>query len=255
MDDVVDAFAEETAQLDEFLSALTPEQWLHASGCAGWSVGDVVLHLAQTEEAVVSTFEIGNAGRPFADHVADAAARIGGAVDGLAEAAVEAERVDDPAAVLDRWRAAHAASIALLRAADPHERVNWIAVPLSARTLAATRLSEHWIHSMDIREPLGEPAADTDRLRFIARLAWRTLPYAFGREGEDAPAVALRLTAPSGASWVFGGDDADDAEVVITGPAGDWCRVAARRVAPAATALETQGDRAARVLELVRTYA
>jgi uncharacterized protein (TIGR03084 family) len=252
MDDVLDAFAAETAQLDAYLSALPRARWKDASECPGWSVGDVVLHLAQTEEAVVSTFEVGSAARPFAAQVSDAAARIGGAVDGLAEAAVEAERTDDPAALLARWRSAHAASIALLRAADPHERVNWIAVPLSAQTLTATRLSEHWIHSMDIREALGDPAPDTDRLRFIARLAWRTLPYAFGREGEDAPTVALRLTSPSDAPWDFGDDDAD---ITITGPAGDWCRVAARRITPDAAALATSGDRAGRVLELVRTYA
>src|SRR5207253_7589378 len=129
-------------------------------------------------------------------------------------------------------------------------RLNWIAVPLSAHTLTATRLSEHWIHSMDIREPLGEPAADTERLRFIARLAWRTLPYAFGRAGEDAPTVALRLTSPSGAPWSFGDDGA---EVTITGPAGDWCRIAARRLTPGESSLHVEGDAAMRVLDLVRT--
>jgi uncharacterized protein (TIGR03084 family) len=252
MDDVVDAFAAETAQLDAYLAALPAEQWQHASACPGWSVGDVVLHLAQTEEAVANTFAAGMAEPSSTEQVVDAAARIGGAVDRLAEAGVAAERTDDPAALLHRWRAAHAASIALLRAADPHDRVNWVTVPLATRTLTATRLSEHWIHSMDIREPLGDAAPDTDRLRFIARLAWRTLPYAFGREDEDTPSVALRLTGPSGTSWDFGDDGAD---VTITGPAGDWCRVAARRIPSDATALDTTGDRAARVLELVRTYA
>src|SRR6266516_4875846 len=107
MDDVVDAFEQEGQVLDGFLSSMDDEQWQHPSLCDGWSVADVVLHLAQTEESVVGTFEDGHAGRPFAEHVSDAAAGIGGAVDALAEAAVVAERPDDPADALVRWRAAH----------------------------------------------------------------------------------------------------------------------------------------------------
>ncbi|MBI2705882.1 MAG: maleylpyruvate isomerase family mycothiol-dependent enzyme [Actinobacteria bacterium] len=252
MDDVVEAFEEEGAALDVFLSSLDGEQWQHPSSCEGWSVADVVLHLAQTEESVVATFEEGGAGRPFAKHVAEAASAIGGTVDALADAAVVAERPDDPLEALERWRVAHRRGLEGFKNAGPSDRLNWIAVPLSARTLVTTRLSEHWIHSMDIREPLGDPVPDTDRLRFIARLAWRTLPYAFGRVGEDAPSVALRLAGPNGDVWSFGDDDA---EVTITGPAGDWCRLAARRMTPPESTSVTAGDRADRVLELVRTYA
>jgi hypothetical protein len=103
---------------------------------------------------------------------------------------------------------------------------------------------------MDIREPLGDPAPDTDRLRFIARLAWRTLPYAF--EGDEAPTVALRLTGPSGEAWSFGDDDST---VTVEGAAGEWCRVAARRLRPDDTSLRAEGPGAERVLEVVRTYA
>jgi len=254
MDDVIGAFAAETAELEAFLRGLDDRQWMHRSACAGWTVADVVLHLAQTEEAVVGTFEHGDSGAPFRPYLRDAAAELaGGAVDSLAEAAVTAERPDDPSAALDRWSTAHRRSISLLRSADPSDRIGWIAVPLSVRTLTATRLSEHWIHGLDIREPLGSPAQDTDRLRFIARLAWRTLPYAFGQVGEDAPSVALRLVGPSGDEWTFG--DLDEADVVVSGSAGDWCRVAARRLAPTDAALAASGPGADRVLDLVRTYA
>jgi uncharacterized protein (TIGR03084 family) len=252
VDDVLAAFSEETAALDAFLIGLRDDEWRHPSACPGWSVSDVVLHLAQSEEGVIASFDHGNAGlplEPYFDQI-DPDTSAGGAVDGIVEAAVRAERTDDPADVLDRWRTAHAGVIERLRSADPSERLNWISVPLSARTLAATRLSEHWIHSMDIREPLGDPAPDTDRLRFIARLAWRTLPYAF--EGDDAPTVALRLTGPSGDAWEFG---EDDAMVTVAGDAGEWCRLAARRLRPEQTTLRAEGPGAERVLAVVRTYA
>ncbi len=42
----------------------------------------------------------------------------------------------------------------------------------------------------------------------VARLAWRTVPYAFARSGRDAPGpVAFELRAPSGEDWEFVPDD------------------------------------------------
>jgi hypothetical protein len=42
---------------------------------------------------------------------------------------------------------------------------------------------------------------------------------------------------------------------VISGPAGAFCRVAARRLAPAEAGLTTRGTDAALALGLLRTYA
>jgi len=252
VEEVLAAFAAETAGLDSFLAGLSADDWLHPSACDGWSTSDVVLHLAQSEEGVIATFDHGDASLPLIPYADEAGAGGDGAVDAIVDAAVMAERPDDPAAALDRWRVAHAGVMERFRKADGSDRLSWISVPLSAHTLAATRLSEHWIHGMDIREPLGEPAPDSDRLRFIARLAWRTLPYAFAFADEEAPPVALRLVGPSGDAWVFGDDDAT---VTVTGPAGDWCRLAARRLRPHETSLVAEGPDAKRVLELARTYA
>jgi uncharacterized protein (TIGR03084 family) len=251
MRDAVAAYVDESRALEAFLADLTDAQWRHPSGCAGWTVADVVLHLAQSEESVVAAVDDGDSGRPFAPYLARARAAGGGAVDALMAAAVEAERPADPRSAFERWRTANRGATARLAQADPSARVPWVAVPLAVRTLAATRLSEHWIHSLDIREPLGDPVADTDRLWHVARLAWRTLPYAFAEVGESVPDVRLVLTGPSGDEWFFG----DDAPVTVTGPAGQWCRVAARRLRPADTTLDARGPGASRVLQLVRTYA
>jgi uncharacterized protein (TIGR03084 family) len=283
--DPIGALDAEAEELDHFLSTLTGEDWCQPSACAGWSVSDVVLHLAQSEEGVIAAFDVGDAGTPYAPYVDGVLARavagdvVGdGAVDAIVAAAVTAERPADPARVLERWRAAHAGVVARLRAADPSQRVPWISVPLSARTLASTRLAEHWIHGMDVREPLGHPARDTERLWLIARLAWRTLPYAFAGVGETAPVVALHLDAPGGGRWDFDpdpsemasrdpdgvvagsdaagrGDDGSAVKATITGSAGAWCRLAARRKRPAEVALHASGPGGRRVLELVRTYA
>jgi hypothetical protein len=94
---------------------------------------------------------------------------------------------------------------------------------------------------------------DTARLRHIAWLAHRTLPYAFVRAGEQPPKVFCALTAPGGAAtWRFGSPDADSA---ITGPAGAFCRVAAQRLTPAQSGLLATGPHGATALGLLRTYA
>ena len=59
-------------------------------------------------------------------------------------------------------------------------------------TLATTRLAEHWAHGLDIAGPAGAEWPDTDRLRHIAWLAHRTLPYAFGLAGQPPVPGALR---------------------------------------------------------------
>ncbi len=62
----------------------------------------------------------------------------------------------------------------------------------------------------------------------------------------------LRLTAPDGATWSYGPPDADS---TITGPAGDFCRVGARRLAPEQTGLVTTGPHADAALRVLRNYA
>jgi len=143
---------------------------------------------------------------------------------------------------------------AALAGSDPHQRVTWVAGTLTTRTLAATRLAECWIHTGDVAGALGVEQVPTDRLEPVARLAWRTLPYAFAQGGRELSGpVEFDLRAPSGARWRFVPDG--DALTRIEGPGADLCLVAARRVAPSQTALRGTGPDAEAVLDLVRTYA
>jgi uncharacterized damage-inducible protein DinB len=54
-DAVFDDLEAEHDGLDTILSGLSDQAWLTESGAAGWTIADVVLHLAQTEEAVTAT--------------------------------------------------------------------------------------------------------------------------------------------------------------------------------------------------------
>ena len=106
----------------------------------------------------------------------------------------------------------------------------------------------------DIAGPLGISYPDGERLWHIARLAHRTIPYAFMRAGAEPPgAVYMELNGPSGEAWTFG---ETSAPIRITGDAGELCRIAARRLPPAeASSVTASGERADEVLDLIRTYA
>ncbi|WP_243711363.1 maleylpyruvate isomerase family mycothiol-dependent enzyme [Actinomadura sp. KC216] len=244
MVDVFDDLAAEYRQFDAMLASLNPEQWARPSGAEGWSVSDVVLHLAQTEEVIVDP-SIGE-GTAFLSPDAEKT------VDGVADAMVAAERGAPPAGLLARWRKAAHATPEILRAHPPGTRLSWVRTSLSPRTLATTRLAEHWAHAQDIAVPLGVPYPDTARIRHVAWLAHRTLPYAFALDGLPDVPVYCDLAAPDGTRWTFG-DPA--APTRITGPAADFCRVGARRLAPEETALAAEGPHAADALRVVRNYA
>ena len=249
-DDPALALVHQQAELVSLLEGLAPGDWHRPSPCEGWDVADVVLHLAQTNEMAVGSL------RGHLDRVLeDLTAGVGPAasVDDGAAAMVARDRGAGPAAAHCRLLA----SIEALRAAASfpciHARVAWVAGELAARTLVTTRLAETWIHTGDIAAAVDVELAPTDRIVHIARLAWRTLPYAFAQDGGAlAGPVAFDLGAPSGETWAF---VEGEPTTTIVGPAIELCAVAARRVDPASTALVAKGPDGADVLRLVRTYA
>jgi uncharacterized protein (TIGR03084 family) len=156
--------------------------------------------------------------------------------------------------VHERWSSSVDTLMSAFEHHDMSTRVRWVAGELSLRTLVTTRLAETWIHATDIAAAVGKELQATSRLQLIARLAWRTLPYAFASAGRELTGpVAFRLHGPDGAAWDFLPDE--HAVTTITGPAADLCAVAARRAEPSRTQLSGRGPDLAAVLRLVRTYA
>jgi uncharacterized protein (TIGR03084 family) len=239
---IFDDLEAEQDRLEDILSGLGAAQWTAPSGAAGWTVSDVVLHLAQSEEAVLAS-------------ASGASLRVqpgsGATLDEVMDQLVQAERAT-PSLIFQRWREARRSAVRALRAADPGEPLSWAEAPLKPATLATTRLAEHWAHGLDITGPLGIAFGDTERLRHVAWLAHRSLPYAFILAGEEPHAVLCDLTAPDGAAWRYGPADAGS---VISGPSGAFCRVAAQRLAPAESGLAATGPHGLAALRFLRTYA
>jgi uncharacterized protein (TIGR03084 family) len=241
---VFDDLEEEDERLEAILTDLHEGSWISPSAAPGWTILDVVLHLVQTDEAVVQTLagttspELWASGRP-------------GTLDEVMDRAVRAESA--PAKVVfDRWRAARRAAMVALREADPTRAVPWAAAPLAPKTLATTRLAEHWAHGLDITGPLGVPFKDTARLQHIAWLGHRSLPYALSLIGDEPHVVFCELSGPDGDIWTFGPPDAGSA---IRGRAGEFCRVGAQRLAREASNLKAEGPHGAVALRALRNYA
>lgn len=251
MDDPVSALAQQQDVLSGILTDLDGDGWHRPTRCEGWDVADVVLHLAQTNEMAI--------GSAKGDYDGVLSRLTGGlqpaaSVDDGAAMMVDRDRGGGAAAVLARWSSSAREFVTLLAAEDLSNRVQWVAGYLSLRTLATTRLAETWIHTGDVAEALGMTLPASDRLRLIARLAWRTLPYAFTSAGMTLSGpVAFRLTGPDGSAWDYIPED--PAATTIFGPAADLCQVAARRVKAGVTELQGEGPDADAVLDLVRTYA
>jgi uncharacterized protein (TIGR03084 family) len=241
--EIFDDLEAEQDALETVLAGLSDDAWRAESAAPGWTVADTVLHLAQSEEAVVAT--TGGRGDLLTW------GQYGDSVDGAMAALVEAQRAE-PAEIFQRWRAARRAAVAGLRQADPAQPVRWVAAELKPRTLATTRLAEHWAHALDIVGPLGIDYPDTARLRHIAWLGHSTLPYAFALAGQEPHDVHCVLTGPDGTIWRYGPADADSS---ITGSAGAFCRVGAQRLAPDQSGLVTDGPYGRAALGVLRNYA
>lgn len=250
MDDVVAALRAQQAELAGYVADLDGDGLLRPSRCPGWTVADVLLHLAQTNEMAVASVD-GRLGS-FVEQATDGLAPVG-SIDEWAGALVDLQR-SGPEADRDRWSASAEAQAEAFAGCDPTARVEWVAGQLAARTLATTRLTETWIHTVDVAAAFGPPPAPTDRLWHTARLVWRTVPYALGQAGIAAAGpVAFALAAPDGSTWSFGTDD--DPATVVTGSAAELCEVAGQRARAADTGLTGTGPDAEAVLRLMRTFA
>lgn len=251
MTDIFDDLRAEYEQLDGVLTGLTADQWARRSAAAGWTVADVVLHLAQSEELAAASIA-GDADLLAGDRAGERAEDRAGKVDDWADTLVAAQRDITPNDLMARWRAAALPLPAALRTVPKGTRLQWITNRISPAALATTRLAEHWTHAHDITDALDIPYPDTARLRHIAWLGHRTLPYAFAVENIEGGPVYCELTAPDGQTWQFGDPAAPS---TITGSAAEFCRVGARRLAPEDTSLKATGPYGPQALAVLRNYA
>lgn len=246
LEEVVRDFAEEAAALDAVLADLDEQTWFAPTPAEGWDVRDTVSHLADTDDIAHDCAT----GGPR-DLMAEALALGGG--DAFTHAQVLKGRDRPPSEVLDWWRNSNARLVKALEGCQPDVRIPWGPNRITAVSFTTARVMETWAHGLDIHAAAGREPRDTDRLRHVAFLGLRALPYAFSQAGVEGPGpIHLELTSPSGEHWTFG---VEGAPTVIRGTASDWCRVATQRDRGDERArLEAEGPDAEAILAHAQAY-
>ncbi len=152
------------------------------------------------------------------------------------------------------WAEAFAAEVALLRAQPAGERIAWFGPPMSAASFATARLMEHWAHGQDVLDAVGLVRPATDRLHHVAHLGVITRGWSYTVRGRVAPEAPVRveLAAPSGGTWTWGPEDAED---VVRGDAEDFCLVVTQRRHRQDTGIETVGPLAAEWMSIAQCFA
>lgn len=246
LDEVLADVTAEGDDLDHLVSDLTEAQWALPTPAPGWAIAHQIAHLASTDGMVTLA-------------AADPAEferrlrRAGESFEAVIEASLAEQLSGSPQELLARWRTQRAAAHDALAAVPPGQKVPWLVTPMSAASLATTRLMELFAHGQDVADALGVARQPTDRIRHLARFGVRTRDFSFMARGLTPPAGEFRvsLTAPAGGQWEFGPDDATQR---VGGPAVDFCLLVTRRRHRDDLALTATGPDANRWLDIAQAY-
>ena len=248
---LVDLAAEQAA-LDDVVAILTAAAWEAATPAEAWAIRDQIWHLTYFDgQAVRAATDPEGFAAGLGEIMADPAAW---------EARIVVEGRQLPAGdLLVAWREGRAALLEAFGDLDPKSRLPWYGPPMSAMSFATARLMETWAHGQDVVDgcaaagwPAERPA--TDRLRHIAHLGVRTRRFSYAVRGRSAPETDVRveLLAPSGETWTWGTEGAEDR---VVGSALDFCLLVTQRRHVSDTGLEICGASATDWMSIAQCFA
>jgi uncharacterized protein (TIGR03084 family) len=248
--ELVADLAAETADVRALVSSLDETGWRTPTPAAGWAIGDQISHLAFFDDATVTAATDPDR---FAADLA-AAAQAGRLTPDDVAARY---RALDGVALLTWFDGARGKLIDIFGGLDPARRLPWFGPPMSATSAITARIMETWAHGQDIADALGAVRPPTDRLRHVAHIGIRALPYSFAINGLPIPAdpVRVELTGPAddqSAPWTWGPADAANR---VTGPALEFCLLVTQRRHRTDTSLIADGAVADRWLDIAQAFA
>ena len=245
MPDAVAMLGEEQDDLRRVLEGIADEQWLTPTPAHGWDVRDQVSHLADTEEIAFDTMTGGR--RQLNDEALSFPSP-----EAFTESGCQKGRKMRGRDVLEWWVKGAVKTREELARKDPKDRVPW-GLGMSARSFVSARLMETWAHGLDCRAAVGAEPNVTPRLKDVAFLIVRAMPYAFRVAQREPPPGEVRVDLTfEGETWTYGPEDADSR---ITGEAQEFCRVGVQRMKRAdATTLKAEGELADAFLDVARAF-
>lgn len=252
MGELLGDLAAETADLRFLVADLDEPGWRTPTPAIGWTIGDQISHLAFFDDAAVTSAT--DADR-FRAELAGPAMTGGLSTDDIA-----ARHRDLTGADLLAWfDQARGRLIETFSGLDPAERLPWFGPPMSAASSVTARIMETWAHGQDVADALGVTREPSDRLRHIAHIGVRALPFSFFVHGLTPPdqPVRVELTPPdtppnSPPAWTWGPADAPD---LVSGPALDFCLLVTQRRHRDDTAIQARGEVADQWLGIAQAFA
>jgi uncharacterized protein (TIGR03084 family) len=240
--ELCDDLAAERDDLAALLQPLAEREWQRATPAPGWSILDQVTHLAWFDDAARQAIEEPDAFRAASPPALD---DIDSFVDRVAR-----DHRDRTGADTLSWL--HNAGERLMTAArrrSPSVRIPWYGPDMTIASCMSARIMETWAHGQDIADTIGAHRPPTPRLRHIAFLGWRALPYSYRAHGLPVPEQPVRVDL---GEWTFGPLEAPN---VVRGSAEDFCLVVTQRRHLADTGLVAEGPVATEWLRIAQAFA
>jgi uncharacterized protein (TIGR03084 family) len=233
-------------ELHRLLAGLDEPSWVLPTPAPGWTIAHQVAHLA-------ATFKLAGLAAADAGAFGKLASTLSPDFDENVRVAMGPYLYLPSDRLLAAFRAELTEATEALAAVPEGSVVPWLVNPLPPAVLAAAGMMELFGHGHDIRDTLRIARPRTDRIAPLVAFAVRTRDFGYQARGLQAPAEEFRfeLTAPSGALWTFG---PQDAEQRITGDAYDFCLLVTRRRHPDDLRLQATGLVARHWLGIAQAY-
>jgi len=244
--DPTGALTAECDEVDAMLAGLDDEQWQLPTPAPGWTIAHQVAHLA-------ATFRVAGLAGSDPDAFRALMTRLSNDFTANVANALAEYLADPPKVLFDRWQAERNTAVKALSSVPGDQLVPWLVNPLPPSVLMMAGMMEAFAHGQDIADALGVRPVRTDRIRFLVAFAIRVWDFGYLARNEPKPDVEFRyeLTAPSGALWQFG---PENAEQRISGPAEDFCLLVTRRRHRDDLAVTAVGPDAERWLDIAQAY-
>jgi uncharacterized protein (TIGR03084 family) len=239
--------AAESEVLFVLLEPLGPHGWTLPTPAAGWTIADQVSHLAYFDGTTTQSL------RDPEQFRVDAGALMAGGDDFPDRIAAEQRTVDN-SRLLSWFRSSRTRLLAAYGEVDPAARLPWYGPDMGVASSITARLMETWAHGQDIADALGVERVPTDRLRHIAHLGIRSLPYSYAVNHRALPTQPIHvvLVGPDGDEWTWGPEDAAD---VVRGTGLDFCLAVTQRRHLSDTGLVVTGPVASEWMSIAQAFA
>jgi uncharacterized protein (TIGR03084 family) len=230
-------FRTEADELHRLLVPLTNADWDRATLFKQWTINDIVQHLHDGDLMAAASV---SGPENFARFRAERQTLLD---RGMNRLQATRHRFGDltGSSLCEHWYTQAINLSEQLSALPIDTRLKWAGPDMGLRMFTTARQMETWAHGQAIYDLLGAVRIPTDRLRNIAEIGVRTYGWTFANRKIPVPGPApyVRLTAPSGAIWMWNDPTPDNA---VTGDAQSFCQVVAQTRNIADTNLLVTGE-------------